>query len=159
MSESKHPTEVADWELDSPNLTADGYFDYLLKVDEAAVCWVGCEQPLPLFEPGQSLIFKLYSLDQQCVSQAVIYYNHHGTIELLGFNSIMENKGYGSQLLESLLALGQQLQLPTLTGHIYATDHHHFNKLQHFYGKLGFQFEQPANRQYTGIISRQFEDL
>lgn len=59
---------------------------------------------------------------------------------LLGdFNSRVENKGYGSILLQNLIKLGKELGIKRINGNLSTVDSGHFDKLEYLYTKYGFK--------------------
>jgi GNAT superfamily N-acetyltransferase len=58
-----------------------------------------------------------------------------GDIEVFGEN---DGRGYGSILLNSLIKFATDNSINTITGWISYTDKNHFDKLDHFYKKHGF---------------------
>ncbi|MFT8319630.1 MAG: GNAT family N-acetyltransferase [Bacillus sp. (in: firmicutes)] len=58
-----------------------------------------------------------------------------GDIEVFGEN---KGRGYGSILLHSLVSFAIQYSVNTISGWISHTDKDHFDKLDHFYKKHGF---------------------
>ena len=56
-------------------------------------------------------------------------------------NSFMENRGVGSMLVKAAIEVSKRRGNLGLDGKISSVDRDHFDKLKHFYEKLGFDFE------------------
>ncbi len=55
------------------------------------------------------------------------------------FESDIENKGYGSILLQNAIKLAKMIGLKRITGNLATVDSDHFDKLRHIYEKFGFE--------------------
>lgn len=55
------------------------------------------------------------------------------------FESDIENKGYGSILLQNVIKLAKMIGLKQITGNLAAVDSDHFDKLRYLYEKFGFK--------------------
>ena len=64
-----------------------------------------------------------------------------GEIVDLRVNSFKENRGIGSMLVKSAIEASKQRGNLGIDGKISRVDRDHFDKLKHFYKKLGFDFE------------------
>lgn len=64
-----------------------------------------------------------------------------GRIVDVQVNSFMENRGVGSMLVKAAIEVSKRHGNLGLDGKISSVDRHHFDKLKHFYEKLGFDFE------------------
>lgn len=85
-------------------------------------------------------VMRLYSADDEMVCVARLAHDASTKTILIGdIEAGIENKGYGSIMLSHILKLAQKLKIREIKGNLSSTDSDHFDKLEYFYRKHGFQ--------------------
>lgn len=91
-----------------------------------------------IFEDHYAVIH-LYSMGDGFVCRSSIVYNPQEKSILIGdIISRIENKGYGSLVLRSIIDLAKSIEAKEITGKLSSVDSDRFDKLKHFYIKHGF---------------------
>lgn len=106
-------------------------------------------------------VMRLYSIyEERMVCEArLVHYIEDKTILIGDIEAYIENKGYGSIMLSSVIKLAQSLNICKLKGNLSAVDSNHFDKLEYFYKKHGFHVRFDSKR-ISGEITRQlFRDM
>lgn len=91
-----------------------------------------------IFEDHYTVIH-LYLMGYGLACRSSIVYNPEEKSILIGdIVSTIENKGYGSLVLRSIIKLAKRIEAKEITGNLSCVDSDHFDKLKHFYFKHGF---------------------
>lgn len=69
----------------------------------------------------------------------IVYHKHKREMFLGDIVSKIENRGYGSRMLEFLISLSKEIGCRTICGNLSSTDADHFDKLRYWYEKYGFE--------------------
>ncbi len=126
---------------------------YLLDEAPNGQWFVSGPSPLDIKEM-HGAVLNLYDRRKGCVSQAKIVHNNAEQTLLIGdIESEIENKGYGSILMNNIINIAVMLEADSITGKLAETDSDHFDKLKYFYEKYGFivKISDPSK---TGTIYR-----
>lgn len=76
---------------------------------------------------------------QQVAHMKLVVHMEKSEILLGDFESKIENRGYGSILLENLTKLAKELDIKLINGNLSSVDSDHFDKLRYIYEKFGFE--------------------
>ena len=82
-------------------------------------------------------VMTLYNHDGRMCIARIVHKTRTKTILLGDIVADIENKGYGSIMLSSVIKLAKTLRIREIRGNLLDSDH--FDKLEHFYKKHGFQ--------------------
>ena len=85
-------------------------------------------------------VMRLYSMHDGMVCEArLVHYKNDRVILIGDIEAHVENRGYGSIMLSNILNLAYKLNIQEIKGNLTAADSDHFDKLEHFYKKHGFE--------------------
>jgi hypothetical protein len=139
------------------------FYDYLeherrngyLWDESADGQWFVSGSSLADVKESQSIVLSLHTIRKGLGSKIMSVYDFKKNIIFIGdISSEIEDKGYGSILMVSIIKIAKILKADAITGNLAETDSKHFDKLEHFYKKHGFIVEfSPSGK--TGTILRQ----
>lgn len=119
----------------------NGYFVY---EDPNSEWFISLGESLEEFKNGYGgvvwLCAKRYGGASACTSK-LMYYSDKKMILIGDIESRIENKGYGSLMMQAIIKLARILKVVIITGNLSTVDDDHFDKLKHFYEKYGFNVD------------------
>ena len=110
--------------------------------------------------PFKKNIEIIYFVDNSLITVRAIYKNKHlgkivsiinedsNSITIGDIQCKKNNQGYGSMMMERLIEIAKQKNILYIEGWLSKGDEDHKDRLQHFYGKFGFQiiFNDEGNK-------------
>lgn len=127
--------------------------DCLFAVDKDHQWYISLEVPMHAIKKGRLTgvyLWKLGYADPVCRA-FFSYSKYNDTIKIADILSNCENRGYGSQILKSILQIARHLSVGTVEGDLSSVDKDHFDKLEYFYNKQGFTVTFNHDRTVGGI--------
>ena len=111
-----------------------------------------CHASIEEFQKSGWTMLHLYKAGRGYVCQAKPFYENENTVCIGDIKSEVENGGYGSKVLSSLIKICQQLKVKAIIGEISETDSGHLDKLEHFYAKHGFKLTMYKEGEGRGLM-------
>lgn len=116
--------------------------------------FVGLNQPIEEFKESRfatgHLISKIHK--SYIVIFKISYHPDKNELFICDFQSKIENRGYGSKALSSIIALAKILDCKYIRGNLGPADVDHFDKLDYFYKKHGFIVNIDSDRESGDIV-------
>ena len=85
------------------------------------------------------VVMYLSTDNKDVICKANLVYDFEKKSMLIGdIKSEVENRGYGSLVLKSIISLANEIGAQEIIGNLSIVDSDHFDKLEHFYSKHGF---------------------
>ena len=111
-----------------------------------------CHASIEEFQKSEWAVLHLYKAGRGYVCRAKPGYENGNIVCIGDIKSDIENKGYGSKVLSSLIKICQQLKVKAIIGEISETDSGHLDKLEHFYAKHGFKLTMYKEGEGRGLM-------
>lgn len=91
------------------------------------------------FANAPASVLRLRSLSDGVACRAsIVHYASEKRLLIGDIEAYVENKGYGTIMLENIIKLARQVDVREIRGNLSEVDSDHFDKLEYFYGKHGF---------------------
>lgn len=108
--------------------------------DEQWFVILSCQNIKELQQGGPAMLVLFHRKSSSIIAKMSIVNDTDKNELFIGdFSSNIENKGYGSILLQNVIKLAKQLGCKTIGGNLSSVDSDHFDKLRHLYEKYGFE--------------------
>ena len=113
-----------------------------------------CHASIEEFQKSRWAVLRLHKAGKGYVCRAKPFYENGNIVCIGDIESDIENRGYGSRVLSSLIKICQQLKVKAIIGEISGTDSGHLDKLDHFYAKHGFKLTMYKRGEGRGMIGK-----
>lgn len=110
-------------------------------------------QTVSEFVEAPAAVLRIHTSDAGVTCHAkIVHYIDKKRILIGDIEAFKENRGYGSIMIRNIIELAKQVGVIEITGNLTSTDGDHFDKLEHFYTKHGFEVHFFDNRSWGKII-------
>lgn len=92
----------------------------------------GCSRDIFLYDASDSL-------SRACICKMFLEFIDDQTVKIADWYSYVENRGYGSYFLQTVINYLRREGYSYIRGFIGVADYDHLEKLYHLYGKFGFE--------------------
>lgn len=125
----------------------------ILQRDSDGHWFISLNKKQSEFVEDHFAIMHLISDNKGVICRANLVYDLEKKSMLIGdIKSEVENRGYGSLVLKNIIKLAIKLGAQEITGSLSIVDSGHFDKLEHFYSKHGFDISIHNNHTEGKII-------